>query len=67
MVLRSEVALYERVLSNCSKRTRYRGIAKNQFHALLQTIAFNLKRLAVLTKENAKRTAQNLNQQMFAT
>jgi IS5 family transposase len=52
---------YERVFSNCSKRTRYKGIAKNQFHALLQTIAFNLKRLVVLTEENAKYTAQNLN------
>lgn len=42
-------APYERVFSNQSKRTRYRGIAKNQFHAFMQTIAFNLKRLVVLT------------------
>ncbi len=43
---------YERVFSNCSKRTRYRGLVKNQFHAFMQTIAFNLKRLVVLTQEN---------------
>ena len=58
---------YERVFSNCSKRTRYKGIAKNQFHAFMQTIAFNLKRLVVLTKENTKHTAQNLNQQILTT
>lgn len=51
---------YERVFSNQSKRTRYRGIAKNQFHAFMQTIAFNLKRLMVLTKENAELIAQNI-------
>lgn len=47
-------APYERVFSNQSKRTRYRGIAKNQFHAFMQTIAFNLKRLVVLTEENVR-------------
>jgi IS5 family transposase len=51
---------YERVFSNCSKRTRYRTIAKNQFQAFMQSIAFNLKRLAVLTKENPKLATQNL-------
>ena len=56
-------APYERVFSNQSKRTRYRGIAKNQFHAFMQTIAFNLKRLVVLTEENAKFSVQNLNLQ----
>jgi hypothetical protein len=55
------------VPSNFSKRTRYKGIAKNQFHALLQTIAFNLKRLVVITKENTKCTTQNLNQQLLTT
>jgi len=45
-------APYERVFSNSSKRTRYRGLVKNQFHAFMQTIAFNLKRLVVLTAEN---------------
>lgn len=43
---------YERVFSNQSKRTKYRGIAKNQFHAFMQTIAFNLKRLVVLTNDS---------------
>lgn len=54
-------APYERVFSNSSKRTRYRGIAKNQFHAFMQTIAFNLKRLVVITEEKAKIIAHNLN------
>ena len=54
-------APYERVFSNQSKRTKYRGLAKNQFHAFMQTIAFNLKRLVVLTKENAELISQNIN------
>lgn len=61
-------APYERVFSNCSKRTRYRGLVKNQFHAFMQTIAFNLKRLVVLTEERAKIIAQNLTpEQILAT
>jgi IS5 family transposase len=39
---------YERVFSQQNKRTRYRGIAKNQFAAFMEAICFNLKRLAVL-------------------
>jgi IS5 family transposase len=39
---------YERVFSQQNKRTRYRGIAKNQFTAFMEAICFNLKRLAVL-------------------
>jgi len=58
---------YERVFSNQSKRTKYKGIAKNQIHAFMQTIAFNLKRLVVLTTENTKLTTQNLNSQPLAT
>ena len=54
---------YERVFSKVSKRSRYRGIAKNQFHAFMQTIAFNLKRLVVLTEE----TARSVNPPTFAT
>ena len=46
-------APYERVFSHSSKRTRYRGLVKNQFHAFMQTIAFNLKRLVVLITENS--------------
>ena len=46
-------APYERVFSHSDKRTRYRGLVKNQFHAFMQTIAFNLKRLVVLTAENS--------------
>jgi IS5 family transposase len=45
---------YERVFSNQSKRTKYRGLAKNQFHAFMQTIAFNLKRLVALTNDSLK-------------
>lgn len=41
-------APYERVFSKQSKRLRYCGIAKNQFAAFMETICFNLKRLAVL-------------------
>ena len=38
-------APYERVFSQRPKRVRYRGVAKNQFAAFLQAMAFNLKRL----------------------
>lgn len=41
-------APYERVFSKLPKRTRYRGIAKNQFSAFLHAICFNLKRELVL-------------------
>lgn len=58
---------YERVFTNQSKRTRYRTIAKNQFHAFMQTIAFNLKRLVVLKKANTKLATQNLNSPLFTT
>lgn len=58
---------YERVFSNQSKRTKYKGIAKNQFHAFMQTIAFNLKRLVVLTEENAKLATRKLNSQLLIT
>ena len=43
---------YERVFSNQSKRTKYRGLAKNQFHAFMHAISFNLKRLVVLTNDS---------------
>jgi IS5 family transposase len=46
-------APYERVFAHCNKRTRYRGLVKNQFHAFMQTIAFNLKRLVVLMADNS--------------
>ena len=39
---------YERVFAHQSKRVRYLGLAKNHLTTLMQTIAFNLKRLAVL-------------------
>lgn len=44
-------APYERVFSQWAKRVRYRGVAKNQFAAFLQALAFNLKRLVVLEAE----------------
>jgi transposase, IS5 family len=45
-------APYERVFSQREKRVRYRGIAKNQFALFMQSICFNLKRLAVLDPPN---------------
>lgn len=39
---------YERVFSRQSRRTRYIGIAKNQFTEIMNAICFNLKRLTVL-------------------
>lgn len=41
-------APYERVFSKLPKRARYRGIAKNQFTAFMEAIAFNLKRWLIL-------------------
>ena len=39
---------YERVFSKVPKRARYRGIMKNQFQVMMQSLAHNLKRLSVL-------------------
>lgn len=39
---------YERVFSKRNKRVRYKGVAKNQFAAFMETICFNIKRLSVL-------------------
>jgi transposase, IS5 family len=39
---------YERVFSQRERRVRYAGVAKNQFAAYMQAIAFNLKRLVIL-------------------
>ena len=39
---------YERVFSKQRKRTRYRGIVKNQFSCFMESICFNFKRLIVL-------------------
>ena len=43
---------YERVFSQRNKRVRYRGVAKNQFAAFMESICFNLKRLVILEPEN---------------
>ena len=43
---------YEHIFSQRNKRVRYRGIAKNQFAAFMEAIAFNLKRLVVLDPPN---------------
>ena len=40
---------YSGVFSQASQRTRYKGIAKNQFTAFMEAICFNLKRLLVLS------------------
>lgn len=39
---------YERIFSKQSKKARYKGIAKTQFQALMQALAFNFKRLIVV-------------------
>ena len=39
---------YERVFSQQNRRTRYCGVAKNQFAAFMEAICFNLKRLTAL-------------------
>jgi len=43
---------YERVFSKREKRVRYRGVAKNQFAAFMQSICFNLRRLVALDPPN---------------
>lgn len=43
---------YERVFSKQRRRTRYCGIAKNQFAAFMEAICFNLKRLSILDPPN---------------
>ncbi len=42
---------YERVFSQTNHRTRYKGIAKNQFALFMESLAFNLKRMVILDKE----------------
>ena len=39
---------YERIFSQRERRTRYKGIERNQFAGFMQAIAHNLKRLVVL-------------------
>ena len=39
---------YERVFSQQRRRTRYCGVAKNQFAEFMSAICFNLRRLAIL-------------------
>lgn len=41
-------APYERVFSQQRRRTRYCGVAKNQFAEFMSAICFNLRRLAIL-------------------
>lgn len=41
---------YERVFSQRNKRVRYRSVMKNQFSAFMNAIAFNLKRMRILTQ-----------------
>lgn len=41
-------APFEGVFSKDNKRSRYRGVVKNQFAALMQALAFNMKRLIVI-------------------
>jgi IS5 family transposase len=42
---------YERVFSKTNHRVRYLGVAKNQFTEFMTAIAFNLKRLVVLSED----------------
>jgi hypothetical protein len=41
----------ERVFSKTNHRTRYRGVAKNQFAMFMESLAFNLKRMVILNEE----------------
>lgn len=43
---------YERVFSQQIRRTRYCGVAKNQFAEFMSAICFNLRRLAILDPPN---------------
>ena len=42
---------YEGTFSKQNKRVRYRGVAKNQFAAFMESICFNLKKLVSLGAE----------------
>ncbi|CAC9540953.1 hypothetical protein [uncultured Gammaproteobacteria bacterium] len=42
---------YERVFSQTNHRTRYRGVAKNQFEMFMESLAFNLKKMVILNEE----------------
>ena len=42
---------YERVFSKVSNRSRYHGIAKNQFQVFMESLAFNFRRLIKLEDE----------------
>ena len=42
---------FENVFARVNKKARYRGTAKNQFQALMQALAFNLKRLIRIVAE----------------
>lgn len=46
-------APFERVFSKIPKRTRYKGVVKNQFTAFMEAICFNLKRLVILQETYA--------------
>jgi transposase, IS5 family len=39
---------YENVFSKTQKRSRYRGIKKNQFQVFMEALAFNFKRLIAI-------------------
>lgn len=45
-------APFENTFSKLSKKSRYRGIAKNQMQGFLEAIAFNVKRLLVIQETN---------------
>ena len=42
---------YEGTFSKQNKRVRYRGVAKNQLAAFMESICFNLKKLVALGAE----------------
>lgn len=45
-------APYEGTFSRQNKRVRYRGVAKNQFAAFMESICFNLKKLVALNAQD---------------
>ena len=49
---------YESVFSKQNHRSRYRGLAKNQFQAFMQALVHNLKRWAVIASATVNVAAE---------
>lgn len=42
------------------RRTRYRGLEKNRYHATMQVMAYNLRRMVFLLKKQAREVVKNM-------